>query len=115
MGARLEISNGDEEYEVVPVLFYDGTGKRSEPATFQVNSDGMDQEASVILNELNANEKLVELHFTGLESDAKTAQPQEQLLLEVSKKPFMNILWFGTVLIVLGAIISLKRRTSETF
>jgi cytochrome c-type biogenesis protein CcmF len=114
IGVKLEISNGKEEYTVVPVIFYDANGKHSEPVPINTNTEDNYQEASVTLNQLNASEKSIELHFSGLKPETKTgSQSQEQLLLEVSKKPFMNILWFGTILIVLGAIISMKRRITE--
>jgi len=112
-GAKLSLSNGQDDYEVMPVIFYDQNGMHSEPAQLTLNDT---RQVNISISQLNANEKAVELHFDGLSPDSKLANPAsgEQLLLEVSKKPFMNILWIGTILIVAGAIIPLSRRIKES-
>ncbi|MCB0261418.1 MAG: hypothetical protein KDE62_17070, partial [Calditrichaeota bacterium] len=37
----------------------------------------------------------------------------DQLLLEVSRKPFMSVLWLGSILIMAGSLIAFKRRSDE--
>lgn len=114
VGVKLGISNGEKNAEIMPVIFYDQNGKHAEPAAIPVE-DGK-RKASVMIGQLNASEKSVELHFDGLAADSKLVNPasSEQLLLEVSKKPFMNVLWLGAILIVAGAIIPLGRRIKES-
>jgi cytochrome c biogenesis factor len=44
---------------------------------------------------------------------ANTNTDPEQVVLNVSKKPFMNVLWLGTILITAGTLIAIKRRIPE--
>ena len=70
---------------------------------------------SVILAGLNADEKRIQLVFHGLtEETSHTHVAKEQLIVEISKKPFMSILWFGTVLLILGTVIAFKNRLRLT-
>jgi cytochrome c biogenesis factor len=34
----------------------------------------------------------------------------EQLLIEISRKPFMSILWLGTIFITMGTVIAFGKR-----
>lgn len=112
VGAKLAISAGSDKVEVMPLIFYDQNGKHSEPALFSLKN----KQISISINQLDASQKAIELHFDGLApaDNPTNSQQNEQLLLEVSKKPFMNILWVGTILIVAGAIIPLSRRIKES-
>ena len=114
VGAKLIISSGEDDVEVTPEIYYDQNGRHAEPAEISL-ADGS-RSASVSISQLDASQKAIELHFDGLASGSQSMNPavNEQLLLEVSKKPFMNILWIGTILIVAGAIIPLSRRIKES-
>jgi len=114
VGARLDVSNGEDEVEVIPVIHFDQNGKHAEPVLIPL--DNSNEQVTVSIAQLNASEGAVELHFDGLASEATSAslQQNEQLILEISKKPFMNILWIGTILIIIGALIPLSRRVEES-
>jgi len=60
----------------------------------------------VRLDKIQADRGTVLLSFEGLQAQG---QP-EQLILEVSKKPGMNVLWGGAIILVLGGLVSLFRR-----
>lgn len=45
--------------------------------------------------------------FMFKEKDGELSMPEELLILEVSDKPFIALVWIGTILIVLGFMISL--------
>lgn len=114
VGAKLTVYNGDQNVEVIPAIYFDQGRKQAEAVPIPLDNGG--KPISVTLNQLNASEGAVELHFDGLASESESSQPQqrEQLLLEVSRKPFMNILWFGAILIIAGAVIPLSRRIRES-
>jgi cytochrome c-type biogenesis protein CcmF len=44
---------------------------------------------------------------------AGTAPKQESLLIEASVKPYINLVWVGTVTLVLGFLITIVRRVAE--
>ncbi len=68
-------------------------------------------EITVTLNNLNADTKMVELLFEGLgEVETVTDDHPEQLVVEFSQKPFMSILWFGTIILIIGTLISFTQR-----
>jgi cytochrome c biogenesis factor len=72
---------------------------------------------TVILNDLNADQKIVALVFTGTATApaaaaAQSATVTDELVVEFSKKPFMSILWSGTVLLMLGTLIAFRKRVS---
>ncbi len=114
VGARLEITRGAEKYSMVPAIVFEQNEKRSENGTFPVKTADGEKNATVILNALNADEKSVELLFNGIEKpETPVAAPQDQILVEVSKKPFMSVLWLGTILIILGTLVAFYRRLPE--
>ncbi|MEE9119005.1 MAG: hypothetical protein V3U02_10490, partial [Calditrichia bacterium] len=110
VGAVLHIVKGDFHHTVTPVLLMGSEKRRSEPALIkQKNAYG--PEITVTLNNLNADTKMVELEFEGLgEAEAVTHDHPEQLVVEFSQKPFMSILWFGTILLIIGTLISFTQR-----
>ena len=114
VGARLEITRGTETYSMAPAIVFEQNEKRSENGTFPMKSAEGEKSATVILNALNADEKSVELLFSGIkEPEVPAVTSQDQILVEVSKKPFMSVLWLGTILIVLGTLIALYRRVPK--
>ncbi len=63
---------------------------------------------------IDADNKSIKIEFEGL-PDLKNGNIEtgDQLLIEVSKKPFMNILWLGTILFTVATIIAIKKRISD--
>jgi cytochrome c biogenesis factor len=85
-------------------------GRQTKPAIIHPKS-AYAPEVSVTLNNLNADTKMVELVFSGLgEAEAVDHDHAEQLVVEFSQKPFMSILWVGTVLLLIGTLISFTQR-----
>ncbi|MFQ5604594.1 MAG: heme lyase CcmF/NrfE family subunit [bacterium] len=115
VGAKLEIAQGEQKFAVTPALMMSGNQRKAVPAEFPVSAGNYSSKPSVSLVGINANEKSVQLDFHGLGNPANgDAVPVKmQASINVSKKPFMNVLWLGTILISLGTVISIKRRSSE--
>ncbi len=115
VGAKLTITVDAKTYSIAPAIVFEQNKKRAENGIFDLEVDGKKQAVTVILNGLDAGQKMIELAFEGLPKPASSAaSTKEMLIVEVSNKPFMSILWIGTILIIIGAIIALinRRQTS---
>ena len=67
---------------------------------------------TIALTGVNADSKSVQLMISGLPGhDHSVNAAPEQLIVEISEKPFMNILWAGSVILLIGVYFSLHRRT----
>jgi len=108
VGARLKVSRDGNEYDITPAVLMENGQRTSQPATF-TSAGG--QEILIDLHGIDAGSGRVEIALEGAASKpAQTSAPQKQLLVEVSKKPFMNVLWLGTILLTLGTIVAAKNR-----
>ncbi|MBI3947949.1 MAG: cytochrome c biogenesis protein CcsA, partial [Armatimonadetes bacterium] len=54
----------------------------------------------------------VQLSITGLPT-AAPAGPREEVVVDVSNKPLINVLWLGTVLVLTGGLVAAVRRSGE--
>lgn len=102
IGAKLEVGSGKEKQLLEPYQIVGG----EKPIYQDVFLPG--QKTKIGLGKILADTKQVVLL---VRSESDQAGPKETLLLEVSHKPLINILWLGTILIILGSTLSIKRRT----
>jgi len=65
---------------------------------------------SMTIEHILADQGAVQIHLSGLVSSG----PTDRLILDISKKPVINLVWLGTTLILLGMIIVFIRRKTET-
>ena len=111
IGAELEISKGNQKTSVTPVLIIAGKNRTSQPTHIGLSKD-LHNSPTVALTGVNADNKSVQLMISGLPGhDHATNAAPEQLIIEISEKPFMNILWAGCIILLIGAYFSLHRRT----
>ncbi len=110
VGAVLNVKDGDHAHTVVPILTMGSQGRTSQPAVIPTHGKYA-KEVKVLLKGMDADKKMIELDILGL-GDEKIVADQigEQLMIEFSTKPFMSILWFGTILLIAGSIIALTQR-----
>jgi cytochrome c-type biogenesis protein CcmF len=115
VGANLEVTVANRMVTVKPALLITDKGRQLLPVTLPTaNEKSTTPVPTVALNNLNADEKVIELVFSGLESEhGEQNQNSEELVVEFSKKPFMSILWTGSVLMLLGTFIALRKRMSS--
>ncbi len=109
IGANLVIqAYGGKKYKIEPKLTSSG-GKRG-----FIPIDIKDLDLRVQMANLNAGGK-VDLILSSLTKKDENAVkvPKEVLSVEASTKPFINLIWSGVLLMVLGFIISAVRRTKE--
>ena len=63
-------------------------------------------DSPVRLEKIFADEGAVRISIQGMTSDS----PPDRLILEISKKPTMNVLWAGSILLVLGGLMTVRNR-----
>jgi cytochrome c-type biogenesis protein CcmF len=104
VGAVLDVEYKGKKTQLTPEAVL---GKEAKPA----NLPGGGQ---VVLfpDEINANERMVVLRFVGM--PGQTAMPDHVLVpVEAKKKPLINLVWLGTILMMVGGGIAMRRRFAE--
>ena len=109
VSALLQVAYGSVTDTVAPALVVvtadDGRSSiKDMPARF-----GRDKEQEVAIDKVLADEGAVVLSLPGL---VESGQP-ETLILNVSQKPLINLVWVGTTLILLGSLIVFVRRRAR--
>jgi cytochrome c-type biogenesis protein CcmF len=111
IGAKLEITKENKTTTITPRLLMSGQKREFEPVEINLASDTQNKNPTIALAAINADEKSVLLLMNGIPGhDHGPAEPSDQLIVEISTKPFMNVLWSGTVILLFGTFISLQRR-----
>jgi len=107
VGAKLEITDGKWTQKITPIMNLGSTGQKSGPFSFYRNPEHKSEEIIVSLNRINANTKTIELVFEGFSGSNELSDESELIILDVSKKPFINMVWLGTIFIVVGTVVAL--------
>jgi cytochrome c-type biogenesis protein CcmF len=111
VGAKVEFNKDGKTHTITPAIILSSGTQRNDPAELPEGFSGNGGVVKVILSRVNADQKLIQLAFEGL--GEKTEEQPDQLLVQISRKPFMNILWLGCILLSIGTIIAMKKRFSE--
>jgi cytochrome c-type biogenesis protein CcmF len=110
IGSVLEVTRGNSKETVIPVAVYRENGATArEPSASKL---------------MNADIQLVSMNV-GAESQRSTVtvevQPRdaagarkETLVVEASLKPFVWLLWGGTIVMIMGFALSLVKRSKES-
>jgi cytochrome c-type biogenesis protein CcmF len=106
VGATLEITHENEKQTFIPAIVMGGT--EAEDSLRVVMLPGGNDH--LILERINADDKSVALNLILTNPEAG----KNLLVLEVSRKPLINVLWLGTILIMAGLVIATYRRTKES-
>lgn len=115
VGAKLNVKVGGTTHELIPMMTMNELGQRQAvpvdlPSATNPNKGAI--KPQVAFAGMNVEQQMVLLEFLGFEDHPEPAEVYE-LLLDVSTKPLMMVLWTGVVLIVGGTVIAFKRRLSE--
>jgi cytochrome c biogenesis factor len=111
IGADLEIDKNGEKIKILPKLILMGQKRESQPVEIRFPDNEDETVPTISLTGVNADSKSAQLVINGIiDANSQIASQPEQLIIEISKKPFMNILWAGTVILLFGTFISLQRR-----
>ncbi|MFZ0390768.1 MAG: cytochrome c biogenesis protein CcsA [Calditrichia bacterium] len=111
VGAELHVLHKNNSYAITPSIIYQQGQQTPEPAVLPAANQG--QQVTFSLAGIDADQKIINLQISHAGDQPEAAQQSiERLAVELSLKPFMNILWFGSVLVILGSIIALRLRTA---
>lgn len=107
--ARFELDHAGSTSDLSPAVMIktDAEGQtRSDltPAKF-----GDSSQYALSVKHISADDGTVVVSIAGL----KDAGPPDQLILDITKKPGINLVWIGTTLIMLGSAILFVRRREE--
>lgn len=108
--ARLEVVTGDSVQQVAPALAQrvapDGSSSVV-PEAASVTVGG--QQFSIELDQILADRGAVSLTIPGLTE----AGSGERLVLDISRKPIISLVWAGAILILIGSLVVFLRRRDE--
>lgn len=116
VGAVLNIEAGGKMHEVIPTLTFDNkNGRQPIPAELPILSgySNAEMQPHVTLNALSVEEKKIMLEFHGFTQPHEEPQASQALVVDISIKPLMMVIWTGVVLIILGTLIAFRRRTLQ--
>jgi hypothetical protein len=78
---------------------------------YYIKAGNLKDSLSVILTGINADRKSILLNMNRSASNDKSINsPYESIVVEISHKPLMSILWLGTILITIGSVMALRKR-----
>jgi cytochrome c-type biogenesis protein CcmF len=107
VGAVLEVSLGDEKETVTPYVLYDNGQKY-----FSADSKLLGGPVELIamsIGGMGDGRSMIQISVKNNSSSA-TAVSKETLVVEASVKPFISLVWFGTLMVLTGFVISILRR-----
>jgi cytochrome c-type biogenesis protein CcmF len=112
VAANLQLSTGDTTIQVAPALSQEsGPDGNSwlvdKPARVSIGGT----EYNISINHILADQGAVVLSIPQLAS----ASHAEQLVLDVSRIPLINLVWIGAILIMLGTLLTFLRRRAELY
>ncbi len=116
---RIRGQMGEADMSIGAVLDVEYKGKKMELVPEAVLAKGWRPaklpgggEVAIFADEINANERQVILHFFGM--PGQTTMPDHVIVpVEVKLKPLINLVWLGTILMMLGGGIAMRRRFAE--
>jgi len=113
--AKLEVTKNGKK-EIVKPTMSNMTGNISfEPAK---HSSGITFTIKGMNPTKDKSQSSISLVVDGIQADNNQAQAKEQkvdtLVVEASIKPFINLVWMGTVMLIIGFAITIVRRWQET-
>ena len=108
--AALSFRSGEEEVEARPAVLYgqDDHGQlvlEHLPDTVTIGNHSFD----AMIDQILADQGMVALSIPALMPQGQL----ERLILSISKKPMINLVWAGTTLILLGTLLVFLRRREE--
>lgn len=107
IAANVKVKYNGKDYVIKPAMLYQQNQRISNPVELPSGAD----KKSVALSDINADEKMIALTFYGFGENESSVT--EMVLVEFTVKPFMNFVWFGAIILVLGTFIAYSRRIKE--
>jgi len=110
--AMLDVEYGDKFKTITPAKVQNSDPMSNQRLVDQPDGfthDGV--EYVVYIDGIMADRGMVSLRIPGLVE----TNPPDQLVLDISRKPLINLVWVGTTLVMLGSLIVFIRRREELY
>ena len=109
MGAKLSIIKDGKSYEVSPMI------KRQSGQFVYIPAEVKEANLKIEVHKIEPGTQQAEFTFSKINGDSQTvSKPQEVLSVTASIKPFVNLVWTGVLIMVVGFFISMTRRLKES-
>jgi cytochrome c-type biogenesis protein CcmF len=109
IGSVLELSNGTAKETVTPVAVY----QPNHPPTYKPSSSRL-VNATIQLVSMNVGMEAARSTITvEVQRPGISERQPETLVVEASIKPFINLVWGGTVVMMIGFVLSILKRSKE--
>jgi cytochrome c-type biogenesis protein CcmF len=108
VGSVIELKSGKATEKIVPVLFNDGARKEARP----LQSKLMGASVSLVNMHVSMGERPSSVTLQ-VQRQEGTSAASEVLMVEASVKPFINLVWGGTILMTVGFVVALRKRSKE--
>ena len=108
MGTNLTVTKDGKIYNIEPTIKRDQSGFNYIPVTIQ------DADIKIELKKIDPTTQQAEFILTKLDTNKSAAPPKEVLTIAASVKPFINFVWGGVLVMVLGFFVSVARRLKES-
>jgi cytochrome c-type biogenesis protein CcmF len=109
MGAQLDIEKDGKTYNAEALMKKEGRDVKFVPVEVK------EANIKVQLQKVDPASQKAELIFSEINSSNTLAVPKEVLTISASTKPFINLVWTGILVMVIGFFISVARRLKESF
>ncbi len=109
VGSVLELKSNRGKETVTPIAVYN---QQSAPKFTPVPSKLLGANVQLVSMNIDMGSKQSMVTLEVMRPNA-AIQPAEALVVEASVKPFMNLVWSGTILLFIGLIISMFHRKRE--
>jgi cytochrome c-type biogenesis protein CcmF len=113
IGAVLTVEKGAKKERIIPTTLY-SDGQNPQPKEAKVKDGSLGFQMIAMQVGSGESPSMIRLFVTGL-PDTHEAHEEggETLVIAASVKPFINLVWLGAGLILIGFVLSMGRRSSE--
>jgi cytochrome c-type biogenesis protein CcmF len=113
IGARLKVrNNGGKTENVEPAKLLSGGNLTDQPATFGKGYEFLITGMSPDRESRENSSVEIGVRNIGMGAGASTAQP-DVLIVEASVKPYINMVWSGVIIVLVGFLVTIVRRAQE--
>jgi cytochrome c-type biogenesis protein CcmF len=109
MGAQLDIEKDGKTYNVEALMKKEGRSVIFVPVELK------DANIKIQLQKIDPSTQKADITFSEINSTNTQQVPREVLTVSASTKPFVNLVWTGILVMVIGFFISVTRRLKESF
>jgi cytochrome c-type biogenesis protein CcmF len=110
VGAVLKVTLDGKTEEIIPKLTFNEHGERQPiPADLPMPGGMTSVKPQIAMTGLSVEDKQIVLELIGF-NQHMSATALQQLVVDISVKPLMMVVWTGVVLIILGTLIAWRKR-----